>query len=666
MTTRIPGWLVAILILAPAFPLQADHTPPAASVAIAGNLQSELGCPGDWQPDCAVTELAYDVGDGIWQASFALPAGNWEYKAALNDFWDENYGANATDNGANIPLNLGVSTDVKFYYDHVTHWITDNHNSVIATAVGSFQSELGCPSDWDPSCLRSWLQDPDGDGIYALLTPFPAGSYEAKVTINESWDENYGAGGVPGGANIPFTVAEGGSVQFSYDSATHMLVVSTLAPPPRTANYAIIHYYRADGDYGDSTTGDYNDYWGLHLWGDGIDPSETTEWTAPKAFLGEDDFGRFAWVKLAPGGGGDINFIVHRGDVKDGTNADRYFDSTSTPEIWLKQDDGTEYFWQAVAQGYVTIHYHRPDGDYGDPTSSDFNDYWGLHVWGDAVDTSELTDWTAPKRPSGFDSFGAYFQVLLQDAGLPVNFILHRGDTKDPGPDQSFIPLDTAAAWVQSGDEQVYAQRGAAERVATLHYRRDAGDYGDYASSDYNDFWGLHVWDGAASPNPSWQEPIKPAGFDIFGPYFRVDLLPAAAELAYILHRGDAKDPGPDQFLSFEDSGYEVWQLEGADPDQPYILPVTAGEPVVPPDINDEIDRLEDEGVLNSGQANSLRVKLAAAEASVAKGNDNAAINQLNAFINHVWSLVAEGVLTQEEGELLVGLAEDLIEDIMM
>ena len=72
---------------------------------------------------------------------------------------------------------------------------------MIAVAPGSFQSELGCPADWDPSCLRSWLQDPDGDGIYAFeTTALPAGSYETKVAIDEGWDENYGQGGVLNGA----------------------------------------------------------------------------------------------------------------------------------------------------------------------------------------------------------------------------------------------------------------------------------------------------------------------------------------------------------------------------------------------------------------------------------------------------------------------------------
>ncbi len=167
-------------------------------------------------------------GDDVWQGTFSLPAGNYEYKAALNNSWDENYGLHGQPNGSNVPLDLPSSTNVKFYYDHKTHWITDNHNSVIAVAPGSFQSELGCPSDWDPSCLRSWLQDPDGDGIYTFeTTALPKGSYEAKVAINESWDENYGAGGVPNGANISFGVPyDNAKVTFSYDAVTHVLTIA--------------------------------------------------------------------------------------------------------------------------------------------------------------------------------------------------------------------------------------------------------------------------------------------------------------------------------------------------------------------------------------------------------------------------------------------------------
>jgi glycosidase len=208
-------------------PAGATNTPNPTSVTIAGDLQSELGCGGDWDAGCAATHLTYDAGDDVWQGTWTVPAGSWQYKATLNDSWDENYGLHGVAGGDNIPLNLGGSSSVKFYYDHKSHWITDNKTAVIATIPGSFQHTLGCSGDWQPDCLRSWLQDLDGDGIYNFeTTAIPAGSYEAKVTINESWDENYGLGGVPGGPNIPFTVPNNGArVQFRYDSVTHIMTI---------------------------------------------------------------------------------------------------------------------------------------------------------------------------------------------------------------------------------------------------------------------------------------------------------------------------------------------------------------------------------------------------------------------------------------------------------
>ncbi|HLA78903.1 MAG TPA: hypothetical protein VJU18_15095, partial [Vicinamibacteria bacterium] len=222
-------------------PARAADTPAPARVTVAGSLQSELGCPADWQPECASSRLVFDAEDGVWQAGLALSAGSYEYKAALNDSWGENYGQNAERNGANIPLALTAPTSVKFYYDHETHWIADDRGRVIATAPGNFQSFLGCTSNWDPACLRSWLQDPDGDGSYALRTrAIPAGSYEAKVAIRESWAENYGQGGVPNGANISFTVpADCTEMLFRYDPTTHLLSVQPAPPAPQPGSVTI-------------------------------------------------------------------------------------------------------------------------------------------------------------------------------------------------------------------------------------------------------------------------------------------------------------------------------------------------------------------------------------------------------------------------------------------
>src|SRR3954447_7990331 len=215
---------IAAILLIPA----AGAASAPAPVTIAGSLQAAAGCPGDWDPACATTHLVYDASDDVWQRTFALPAGSYDYKAALDDAWTENYGLHAQPNGGNIPLSLPAAANVKFYYDHKTHWATDNAGSTIAVVAGSFQSELGCSDDWQPDCLRSWLEDPDGDGVYTFeTTALPAGSYQGKVALNESWDVNYGKDGVPGGDNISFTVpADNAKVTFSWSSTTHVLTVT--------------------------------------------------------------------------------------------------------------------------------------------------------------------------------------------------------------------------------------------------------------------------------------------------------------------------------------------------------------------------------------------------------------------------------------------------------
>lgn len=198
-----------------------------AAVGIPGNYQSESGCAGDWDPACPATQLAYDSNGDIWRNTFSIsPAAAYEYKVALNGSWDWNYGLHAQQNGPNIPLTTTATPQsVTFYYDHKTHWVTDNVSSIIATVPGSFQSEMGCSGDWDPGCFRTWLQDIQGSGLYSFSTnTIPAGSYEAKVALNGSWDVNYGAGGVQNGPNIAFTVpVTGMEVEFQWNSVTKAL-----------------------------------------------------------------------------------------------------------------------------------------------------------------------------------------------------------------------------------------------------------------------------------------------------------------------------------------------------------------------------------------------------------------------------------------------------------
>lgn len=206
-----------------------------SSVTIASSFQTEVGCTRNWDAACAITHLTYDAGDDVWQGTWSILGGTWEYKAALNDSWALNYGLHALQNGPNIPFSISVSRrPVKFYYDDKTHWVTDQATSVIATVAGSFQSEMGCTGDWDPTCLRTWLEDPNGDGIYSFSTyAIPAGNYEARVTINESSTVSYGQGGVLNGPNILFSVPTSGTtLTFVYYSASHLLSIFGSVPVP--------------------------------------------------------------------------------------------------------------------------------------------------------------------------------------------------------------------------------------------------------------------------------------------------------------------------------------------------------------------------------------------------------------------------------------------------
>ncbi|HEU4405241.1 MAG TPA: pullulanase-type alpha-1,6-glucosidase [Polyangiaceae bacterium] len=222
--------LAYALAAAPKAGAQAGPAP--SSVTMAGSFQSELGCPADWQPECATPRLNEGAADHVWRATFTVPAGAWQYKAALDGNWTVNYGAGGQLNGPNLDLSLAAPGPVRFYYSPETHWVTNNVASRIVTAAGSFQSELGCPGDWQPECLRSWLQDVDGDGVYTFTTSLlPAGSYEVKATIDEGWAENYGENGVPNGPNVAFTVpSDGAEVFFRFDSATNVLTVEDGGP----------------------------------------------------------------------------------------------------------------------------------------------------------------------------------------------------------------------------------------------------------------------------------------------------------------------------------------------------------------------------------------------------------------------------------------------------
>ncbi|GAA1282639.1 pullulanase-type alpha-1,6-glucosidase [Saccharothrix xinjiangensis] len=306
------------------------------------------------------------------------------------------------------------------------------------------------------------------------------------------------------------------------DGAKLGLVAAPPVQPPAagSSDWLVVHYNRPNGDY---------DGWGLHVWGD-VEGAPT--WDAPLPFAGETPYGRFAWVKLKPGAR-SVGLIAHKGDEKD-TDGDRFVDPGATPQVWLKQGDAAVHANEVAATGRAVVTH------LGDPTGAVVRVGTTDHPFTGGVATVPTTS--------------------------PVEFSVVRDGTVEA------TGRTAGRAWVNGG--AVRASRAAAENRAVIHYHRPDGDYTD---------WTLYHWTGSLEPSPGWNQSRVPDGSDGFGVFWSVALEPGAAGLSNIIHRGDAKDPGADQFLDVTGTGHEVWHVSGsAKPDGSisYVLPPSGGEGV--------------------------------------------------------------------------------------
>ncbi len=216
-----------------------DGFPEPELVVVPGSFQDEVGCSGEWQPDCTETELTFNEESGLWEGVFSIPAGEYEYKVALDGTWDRNYGANAEAGGPNIPLSVPEDMDVAFTYDHSTGVISDSIGSDvtleqeeeaevvvpdIVNIPGTIQPEMGCPGEWAPDCEATFLTYVPEYNIWEGTFELPAGSYEYKVAINGSWEENYGGFADPGGPNIVLNNPEDQAVTWVYSHETNWIM----------------------------------------------------------------------------------------------------------------------------------------------------------------------------------------------------------------------------------------------------------------------------------------------------------------------------------------------------------------------------------------------------------------------------------------------------------
>ncbi len=95
--------------------------PLTGMVNVPGSYQAAAGCASDWDPTCAVTAMAKGE-DGKWASGpFALKAGDYEAKVALDGAWTTNYGVDGKQDGDNYKFSLTADAEVSFVFDPATN-----------------------------------------------------------------------------------------------------------------------------------------------------------------------------------------------------------------------------------------------------------------------------------------------------------------------------------------------------------------------------------------------------------------------------------------------------------------------------------------------------------------------------------------------------------------
>jgi hypothetical protein len=131
----------------------------------------------------------------------------------------------------------------------------------------------------------------------------------------------------------------------------------------------------------------------------------------------------------------------------------------------------------------------------------------------------------------------------------------------------------------------------------------------------------------------------------------------AAAGREFSLHPVQAMSVDPVVQSAYYDSATEKFHVP-ARTTAVFLVQRPIGEQIDV--LIDLIHALKEDDVINHGQANALTAKLEAAQKSAANGRVGPAVNQINAFMNQVNALMAAGLLSPEEGERLISIAEGI------
>ncbi len=518
----------------------------------------------DWANPPVPESQFFNFGGNIYQAEFEVVAGDYEYKVATSDWDTYARAADPTPIGSAVTLDIegefgGANGTISFAEDGCYNFTLDATDPALpvltVTKVEGDDGGGGTPgrecgvedqgldngeafgaSVFARGGFNDWANPPVpesqffnfGDNLYRAEFEVTAGDYEYKVATSD-WD-TYARAADPtpldtavtldiegefGGANGTISFPADGCYTFDLNAADPALPVMTVTeadlggggpgPEPQGTDVTILF---ADGSSEALDT----------ITGDSATPVSVSR------------SGRQSPVSGIEIAAGDSDVAVEN------------FTWTANPRDVPPSEP-------------VTIFYSRPDGDYTN-----------------TVITVDGQDYTC--EPTTDSAFGCSVTVDAL-ANSPVQFTVTNSGEPDP--------TGTFEGGTGGADDNVYAFSGNGQAVTgtlagtpgpnevILYYKRDDDAY---------DGWTVHLFPTGL---PGWTN-FNPGlcvveGVDAqLGGFFRITLPPNDCydanppaldtfpeELGFIIHRGDEKDPGPDQFIRIAETGNIVFVTSGVD-----------------------------------------------------------------------------------------------------
>ena len=321
-----------------------------------------------------------------------------------------------------------------------------------------------------------------------------------------------------------------------------------------------IHYRRPDGNYSgwtiyafDNTTENTGNYGG-----------------GPVQVTGTDSFGVYFDVGVTTGAQ-EVGIIIHNptapgGDQKDTPNNLFVDPAAQGIEYWAYSGIAKLYKSApsltnptALLPGYVRVHYHRTDGNYGG---------WTIYAFFDTTEyAGDYNSGLVP--PTNSDAFGVYFDVAVVANAQNLGLIIHNpsasgGDQKDPGPNEFIDPATEGFEyWGYTGIGKLYKSQPSLTNptallpgYARIHYFRPDGNYAN---------WTVYAFDDTAEYTGDYNDGLTGVtSLDSYGAFFDISLIPNAQNLGFIIHNisTGVKDPGPNMFLTVA-TNTQAWAISG-------------------------------------------------------------------------------------------------------